>query len=234
MADSINIYCDESCHLENDGIDVMVLGAVWCPASESPRIAREIRDLKVRHDMAPSYEIKWTKVSPSRISLFLDLVDYFFEEPHLHYRGVVISPKSGLSHPAFNQDHDTWYFKMYYDLLKVLVAPGNVYRIFLDIKDTRSAERVRKLHDVLCKAALDFQHELVRDIQTVRSHEVQQIQLADLLTGAIGYANRELDTSAAKLQVVERLRTRSGLGLRHTTSLGREKVNLLKWTPRGA
>jgi hypothetical protein len=30
MSDYINIYCDESCHLENDGINVMGLGGLWC------------------------------------------------------------------------------------------------------------------------------------------------------------------------------------------------------------
>ena len=33
MSESIHIYCDESCHLENDGMKAMVLGALWCPAS---------------------------------------------------------------------------------------------------------------------------------------------------------------------------------------------------------
>ena len=32
MTESIHIYCDESCHLENDGMKAMVLGALWCPA----------------------------------------------------------------------------------------------------------------------------------------------------------------------------------------------------------
>lgn len=25
-----NIYCDESCYLEHDGINVMAFGAIWC------------------------------------------------------------------------------------------------------------------------------------------------------------------------------------------------------------
>lgn len=35
-----NVYCDETCHLENDGINVMVLGAVWCPQS---RLKEKVR-----------------------------------------------------------------------------------------------------------------------------------------------------------------------------------------------
>lgn len=31
MGEMYSFYCDESCHLENDGNDVMLLGAIWCP-----------------------------------------------------------------------------------------------------------------------------------------------------------------------------------------------------------
>jgi len=31
MSQVFNVYCDESCHLENDHQTAMVLGAVWCP-----------------------------------------------------------------------------------------------------------------------------------------------------------------------------------------------------------
>lgn len=37
MSEFFNIYCDESCHLENDGQKSMVLGAVSCPRGQGPR-----------------------------------------------------------------------------------------------------------------------------------------------------------------------------------------------------
>ena len=30
LSEHYNVYCDESCHLENDHQKVMTLGAVWC------------------------------------------------------------------------------------------------------------------------------------------------------------------------------------------------------------
>ena len=38
MREVINIYCDESCHLENDKEKVMALGAVYCQESKKKEI----------------------------------------------------------------------------------------------------------------------------------------------------------------------------------------------------
>lgn len=41
-----NIYCDESCHLLNDNINDMVLGAVWCPKERVKEISDRIKQIK--------------------------------------------------------------------------------------------------------------------------------------------------------------------------------------------
>lgn len=43
---SFNIYCDESCHLENDKQQAMVLGAIWCQTDFSRHIARHLKEIK--------------------------------------------------------------------------------------------------------------------------------------------------------------------------------------------
>ena len=43
----INIYCDESCHLEHDDSDIMVLGAMSCEAEEKSNIFNDIRKIKM-------------------------------------------------------------------------------------------------------------------------------------------------------------------------------------------
>ena len=64
-----NIYCDESCHLPNDGQPVMVLGAVWCPQDQARRLGAELRALKARHDARG--ELKWSKTSQARLPFYL-------------------------------------------------------------------------------------------------------------------------------------------------------------------
>lgn len=44
MTRVFNVYCDESCHLENDRQKAMVLGAVWCPLEKTREIAVRIRE----------------------------------------------------------------------------------------------------------------------------------------------------------------------------------------------
>ena len=41
-----NIYCDESCHLEHDGIKPMAIGAVWCPKEAKDIIFTRLVRLK--------------------------------------------------------------------------------------------------------------------------------------------------------------------------------------------
>lgn len=231
MSEIFNIYCDESCHLENDRQQVMVLGAVWCLLEKTRETAVRIREIKRQHSLPPNFEIKWGKVSPARLDFYQDVMDYFFDDDDLHFRALIVSDKSKLRHREHNQTHDDWYYKMYFDMLKVILFPHSRYRIYLDIKDTRSKGKVQSLHEVLSNNMYDFRREIIERVQTVRSHEVEHLQLADLLIGAVAYANRNLQTSQAKLALVKRMQERSGYRLISKTLYREDKVNLFVWQP---
>jgi len=228
-----NIYCDESCHMENDHQQVMVLGAVWCPLEKTQELSKGLRMIKKHHGIRSDFETKWTKVSPAKKDFYIDLIDYFFDSEHLHFRALIVPDKSKLQHEKFCHDHDTWYYKMYFDMLKVILSPDDCYRIYLDIKDTRGASKVKKLHDVLCNNMYDFQRKIIERVQIVRSHEVELLQIADLLIGAISYVNRGLTGSEAKLALIERMKKRSHYELTRTTLLLEKKINLFRWHASG-
>jgi len=225
-----NVYCDESCHLEKDRQPVMVLGAVWCPLEKTKEISARLREIKKTHGMRSDFEVKWTKVSGSKLRMYMDFIDYFFDDDHLHFRGLV-APKTSLNHGAFNQAHDDWYYKMYFDMLKVLFDPESQYRVYLDIKDTRGAVKVQRLHDVICNNMYDFRRSIVERVQLIRSHESSILQVTDLLVGAISHVNRGLERSQGKTAIVQRIRDRSSYSLIKTTLYREEKVNLLVWRP---
>lgn len=227
-----NIYCDESCHLENDHQKVMVLGAVTCPRSKAREIAIRIRELKVRSGLSPEFELKWSKVSPAKAEFYLAVLDYFFDDDDLSFRALVVPDKTRLDHTGFRQTHDDFYYKIYFDMLKVLFDPACSYRLYLDIKDSRSSEKTRKLHDVVANNAYDFKRQIVRGIDLVRSEQVQQVQLADLLIGAVSYLHRGLSQNAGKNAVLRRMQERSHYSLLRSTLLRSRKVNLFVWHPR--
>jgi len=229
MSEIFNVYCDESCHLEHDGQQVMVLGAIWCPLEKTKETAVRIREIKVQHGINPDFEIKWVKVSPAKLDFYQDVMDYFFDDDDLHFRALIVPDKSKLRHDDFGQTHDDWYYKMYFDMLKVILFPHSQYRIYLDIKDTRSQGKIQHLHDVLSHSKYDFRHEIIERVQTVRSNEIEHLQLADLLIGTVAYANRNLHTSSAKLALVDRMRHRSGYRLTSKTLYLESKVNLFHW-----
>jgi len=231
---AFNIYCDESCHLEHDRQSAMVLGAVMCPEERTREIAARIRELKVKHGLSPQFEIKWSKVSPAQEVFYRAVVDYFFDDDDLSFRALVVPDKTLLDHEAHDQSHDDFYYKMYFDMLKVLLDPQCEYSIYLDIKDTRSAEKTAKLHEILATSLYDFRRKIIRRIQLVRSEHVQQVQLADLLIGAISYAHRRQELSAAKLGLVQRVRERSHYTLMQTTLYRERKTNIFVWRAGGS
>jgi len=231
MTHVYNIYCDESGHLERGLPPVMVLGAVWCPLEKTREIASRIREIIERNGLPHGFEIKWSKVSPAKARFYLDLVDYFFDDDDLHFRALVIPDKTQLQHKKFEQTHDEWYYKMYFAMLNVIIDPKHHYRIFLDIKDTRSAAKVRHLHDVLSNKNYDFDRTVIEQIQNVRSHEVVLMQLADLFIGAVSYANRGLSDNAGKMALIERIRERSAYTLTRSTFPRESKVNIFIWKP---
>ena len=232
MPESYSIYCDESCHLENDGFNTMVLGAVWCRRDKVSEISNRLKEIRVKHGLSPYAELKWIKISPAKEQFYLGIIDYFFDDDHLHFRGIIIPDKSILRHEEFGQTHDEWYYKMFFDLLKVIIAPDSFYDIYLDYKDTWGSKRVKKLHEVLSNNNYDFSQEIIRSVKLVRSDQVQLIQLCDLLIGAICYKNRGLTYSKTKLAIIKRIQDRTGYTLEKTTLLRERKMNLLRWNGR--
>lgn len=103
MSKLYNVYCDESCHLENDGQKSMVLGCLVIEKEHVFEISSRIKAIKERWGLRRFTEIKWTKVSPNKVGMYLDIVDLFLKEERITFRGVIIPDKSILKHGVFAQ-----------------------------------------------------------------------------------------------------------------------------------
>lgn len=224
-----NIYCDERCHLEYDHQKIMVLGAIRCEKSYKKQAVNDIRNIKEKYNMNKFCEVKWTKVSPDKYEMYHELVNYFFSNPNLSFRAVIVD-KSQLKHDLFNQSHDNFYYKVYYQLLCRIIVPNNENYIYLDIKDTKGARKVRKLGEILANGLYDFNMECIKNVQIINSKESELLQLADIFIGAISYLNRNENEkenySKAKMNLIETIINSSGYNLRKSTFLSEEKFNL--------
>ena len=233
MAESFNVYVDESCHLQNDGQKVMVLGAVWCPQEKTRDIAIRIREIKEQQHVSSKLEVKWIKVSQSKLPFYQALIDYFLDDDDLRFHAIVVPDKSYFVHVLGCQTHDDWYYKLCFQLLEQIVDPTQHYNIYMDIKDTRSELKRRRLESVLREANYDGDGDIVRKIQQVRSHESELLQMTDLWIGAIAYANRSLTGNPGKLAVIERIRKRTRLSLTRSTWTQAPKINIRIWNAKG-
>ena len=220
----LNIYCDESCHLENDGSKSMVIGGIIVPNTYRKSIYDDIKKIKSDFNIPTHREIKWIKVSPKQLEYYKTLVNYFFDNEVMRFRGVVVPDKSVLRHTDFGQTHDEFYYKLYFLTLKKLLDTNERIQVFIDIKDTNGNQKVEKLQRYLNNHARD---NTVTKIQQIRSHENSILQLADLIIGGICYANRGLDTSDAKLELAELINERTPRGIRQKSFYNEEKINLL-------
>ncbi len=77
-----------------------------------------------------------------------------------------------------------------------------------------------------------FYEETVKNIQLLRSDQVQIMQLTDLLIGAVAYANRGLNGSDAKLNLISYIEERSGRSLRMNSPKSETRFNIFQWLPR--
>lgn len=237
----VNIYCDESCHLEHDGFDKMFLGAISCPKQEVRKVSRDIRNIKIKYGLSRNFEIKWTKVSPGQLKLYSELISYFFENINLQFRCVIATHKDQLDNDRFHQTYDDWYYKMYYQLLNKLIDQTQEYNVYVDIKDTNGGPKIRQLKKIINNLLHDFYSRCLKNIQIIKSNESELLQLCDLLMGAVSYKNRfnnveyqkSHQLSDAKVILCNQISRSTKCDLQSKTSLFNTKFNLFVWEPRG-
>lgn len=228
-----NVYCDESNHLENDNSNIMTLGAVYVEKQYVRQINEEIRHIKIKHNIHVNDELKWTKISNKRLPVYSDLVRYYFDNDFLFSRTIIIPNKKGLEHERFQQSHDDWYYKMHYGLVEYIVKRNSKYNIYLDYKDTHMFYKGKELHRVLNNKVWKFKNVEIKKVQPIRSHEVEIMQIVDILIGAIAYKNKGLTTSNAKLQIIKLIEELSNQNLKYQSTLREKKLNRFIWDIAG-
>ena len=138
----------------------------------------------------------------------------------MQFRAIVID-KSQLRHSEFNQSHNDFYDKMYFQLLSKKIFSEYYYNIYLDIKDTHSYKKAANL-----KKFLNHNFVSVRTLQVIRSYESELMQLTDVLMGAMSYHLRNNKKVIAKNKIIDKIQAHCPLPISRSTPLYDDKFNL--------
>ena len=216
MSKTYNLYCDESTHLQGDGMPYMMISYVSCAYPQIKQHKKYIKLLRESHKFKG--EIKWTDVSKSQYEFYADVIDYFFATD-LMFRSVIVD-KSKVDESRQDYTYNDFYFRMYWQLLSHKMQPKAIYNIYLDVKDTNSQLKVKKLREILVNTGT------IRNLQFIKSYESYLMQICDLIMGAINYHIRGLDKVMAKNKLIERIESHSKISLQGSTPKSADKFNL--------
>ena len=224
-----NIYCDESCHLKSNNSKYMLIGAIYCPKIKVREINNYIKKLKENYNLSNNIELKWNKIDKKTENLYLDIIDYFFNNNDLKFRVMVID-KERLNHKKYNQTENDFYHKAYYEMLKYIINRNNSYNIYPDIKDTNSYYYHQVMLNYLKIKILDTNNEIIKKVQPIKSYEAPILQINDILIGALSYSYRKLSDNDAKLNIIKKIDSLYPDNLDETSYS--EKFNIFMWKPR--
>lgn len=226
-----NVYCDESCHLiSNDG-KYMLIGAVYCPKNKVKKTNEYIEHLKENYNISNKIELKWNKIDKKTEKLYLDIINYFFNNDDLKFRVIVID-KTKLDHEKYNQTENEFYHKTYYEMLKYIIIPGNSYNIYPDIKDTNSYYYHQVMLDYLRIKMSDKNKKTIKKVQPIRSYEAPILQINDILIGALSYYYRNLSGNSVKLNIINEIKKLYQNDFDTSSYYSSTKFNIFIWRSR--
>ena len=229
-----DVYCDESrpealTSKAENAARYLVIGSLWLPSADRAKRKAQVHALKDLGKIGG--ELKWAKVSSSRLATYTGLIDWFFEAGEdLRFRAIVVD-RTKLDMVKFhNGDGELGFYKFYYFLLHGWILDQNEYQVFCDLKRNREQDRLHVLRRVLVRSNLTSD---IQSVQGIESEESVLIQTVDLFTGMVAARfNQSLNTGSAKAAVVEHLERRLGHGIRHTPK-AEEKFNVFAIQPGG-
>ncbi len=226
-----NVYCDESCHLVSNDSNYMLIGAISCPKNKVKKVNEYIEHLKENYNISNKIELKWNKIDKKTEKLYLDIINYFFNNDDLKFRVIVID-KTKLTHEKYNQTENDFYHKAYYEMLKYIIVPGNSYNIYPDIKDTNSYYYHQVMLNYLRIKMADYNKKTIRKVQPIRSYEAPILQINDILIGALSYYYRNLSNNSVKLNIISEIKKLYQNDLNTTSYCSNTKFNIFMWRSR--
>lgn len=190
----VNVYCDESRHEGQRAQQYMVIGGLWLPRKSRHELLDRLRALQ--HQYQITGELKWRKVSQSRLAGYTALVDYLASRTDVHFRCIVVDKSKPGHEKSFQNDRQFGFWIFYLHCLKQWMGNQNTYYISIDFKPESLHSGPRRLGRALQKECIG--RCWLKSLACVDSKENLFCQLADILIGAVGYEQNNLAGSPAK------------------------------------
>lgn len=218
------IYCDESRQDSGTHNRYMLIGGIWIQAEEGWNFVNDFEgfcssQLGLHKQLG---HMKWEKVPSSPSTIFFraykHLVDLYFQynvQGKMFFRTIIVDKtRYDFTHPLFyGGDYEEGFYNIYCQLILNWLRKGNEYHIRIakrNVRKTFSGDceqvRLKRLKEKL-NTKFIWRLNKYRDIygfrnvdppvKTIESRPARTrrlIQLADLLTGAVGFYWNEHDT----------------------------------------
>lgn len=221
----VSIYCDESRHDGQSAQRHMVIGGLWLPRANRREILDGLHAVQREHRI--SGELKWTKVSRSRLPGYQAVVDYLAGRDDVHFRCIVVD-KTKVDHDKyFQNDRQFGFWVFYWHCLKQWMGNGNTYYVSVDFKPESMHSGPRRLRQVLENECV--RRAWLKSLDCVDSRENLFCQVADIFIGAVGYEQNDLHGSEIKRRLCEHIANRYELAnLAGNDHPGQLRFNIFK------
>lgn len=222
-----DVYCDESSPdaltSKSPNVKYMLIGSLWLPFNKRHELKEAL--LKIREKHSTWGEIKWSKVSQSKIEFYKDLIDLFWlYNDDLRFRAIVVNQEL-IQSKLMDDDAELGFYKFYYQLIHHWIQDNNEYNIFCDVKVNRDRNRIKVLERCLSRTNLSS---TIKGVQSLPSKEVVLIQYCDFLLGLAGAKlNKTLNVNSAKNKLVLHLEQKLGHTIQPTYRT-ENKFNIFK------
>ena len=246
------IFVDES-RLCNSRYQLF--GSLWLPREIQQEFIKGFWDLWDKEFLTRKSELKWTKVSNGKLLSYKRFIDYWATKPQIDFRCVILDTHA-IDYQKYHQgSEELGFYKFLYFFLSRNIEKDNrfkdikdVYQIFIDARRQKDEIEVGRLKDLksclnsrLSKSCSfkDTDHSIIkisskwvltnnpiRNVEAVNSKLSPEVQLVDILTGAVGYVWEGFQTSPAKLELIDYIENLLDVKLSKPTSFLTSKVNI--------
>jgi len=226
----INVYCDES---RQSGHRYMVLGGIWIAQEKEIEFNNLCHKFRSQEAHLLSSFLKWGKAtSKNFLKLYKQFVDIFFSYPHIKFNAIVIDAHQ-LDYEKYHQgDKELAFYKFYFLLLSRNMDYRSKHLILLDRRNNKKSGRLLTLKSRLNGYFYNIKqakHNVAVTVEARDSRLYNQLQLADIFIGYLGYKKDGYTTSPAKLELAKHIT------YRRTELLPKikwGKFNVWEWTPQ--